>query len=245
MGGPDLVVVIPTRGRPQHVARTAEAWLETGAMDMGVPVVYALDRGDPAYEDYRRAIKSEFGNLAQVVDAGGSGMVPAINTAGRWLLAQADRPTAVAVFNDDHLPRSEGWQYRMTLSLAQMGTGIVYPNDLLRGESLCTAWAMTTDIIEATNRIVPCLVTHLFADNAVMALGKESGVLRYLPDVVVEHVHYSAGKAPKDEHYARVNARSQWSADEARFRRWLVSAKFRDQIEAVKTLRQARAAGTP
>lgn len=238
-----LLVVIPSRGRPQHVARTAAAWRATGAMNAGVRVVYALDSTDPQAEAYEAEVFRAFRRNGEIYWSGpeGSGMVAAINGVGRWLISQPEPPRMVAVLNDDHLPRSKHWHHAMAAALTAVGTGIVYGDDLLRGEALCTAWAMTTDIVRATGRIVPCLVSHLFADNAVMALGRAAGVLNYLPDVVIEHVHYTNGKAEKDEGYERVNASARWRADEAKYQRWLTGTRFTEQVQAVKALRATHA----
>lgn len=249
-----LHVIIPSRGRPQHVARTAAAWWATGAMYGNVRVTYALDADDPTVDAYAAEIVRQFGHLGSFQASGSvGGMVGAINTTGRALanggftsLAPYGAwrsPFALAVLNDDHVPRSVGWHEAVSDALTAMGTGIVYGDDLLRGESLCTAWAMTTDIVQATNRVVPCLVSHLFADNAVMDLGRAAAVLQYLPEVVIEHLHYTAGKAPLDEGYERVNSRTRWRADQARYTRWLAGPRFAAQVEAVKALRVGHLAG--
>lgn len=235
-------VIIPSMGRPHHVARTAAAWRDTGAMDAGVPVTYALDSSDPLRATYAAEIGRHFGSLGDSYPSGSSGMVAAINAAGRALVAAPVPDFALAVLNDDHLPRTEGWHDRLVGKLWAMGTGIVYGDDLIQGEKLPTAWAMTTDIVMAINRVVPCLVSHLFADNAVMDLGRAAAVLAYLPDIVIEHMHPMAGKAEKDEGYARVNSRQRWREDQARYQRWLGSARFLTQVDAVKSLRMAHVA---
>lgn len=237
-----LTVIIPSYGRPQTVARTYAAFRDTGALDFGVDVLYSLDVTDPLAGQYAREMANTFGSVADVHLSGSRGMVAAINGAGRSLLDRDPRPDVVAVLNDDHVPRSLGWAGAIMGALEVMGTGIVYGDDLLRGESLPTAWAMTTDIVEALGRVVPCLVEHLYADNAVADLGRAAGVLQYLPDVVVEHMHPTAGKAPQDEGYARVNSRTRWNNDGAKYRRWSGSARFHAQVAAVKGLLAARAA---
>lgn len=212
-------------------------------MAAGVRVVYALDQNDPQAAAYEGEVLRCFRRNGEIYWSGpeGSGMVAAINGVGRWLIAQPNPPSMVAVLNDDHLPRSKGWHHALATALSGVGTGIVYGDDLLRGEALCTAWAMTTDIIRATGRIVPCLVSHLFADNAVMALGRAADVLTYWPNVVIEHVHYTNGKAEKDEGYERVNDRERWRADEAKYQRWLTGARFAEQVASIKALRAAHA----
>lgn len=265
--------IIPTRGRPQHVARTAEAWMETGAYDAGVPVSYVLDRSDARRAEYLHEIEQHWGDLAVVHDAPeGEGYRAAVNAAGRALvrvdrdgLAREDdglagsawqaagyspatgqtqlftRPWAVAVLGDDHLPRTEGWYEAMAAALAEMGTGVVYGDDLLRGRALPTAWAMTADIVRVTGRIIPCLARHLYTDTSVGALASAAGCLRYLPDVVIEHMHYTNGKAEPDAGYLAENSRERNREDKFRYERWLNGKRFPLQLEAVRALRRGLA----
>jgi hypothetical protein len=64
----------------------------------------------------------------------------------------------------------------------------------------------------------------MYVDNAWLALGRAIGRIRYLPDVVVEHVHPVAGKAQWDEGYARVNAREMYARDKQVYDRWLAES---------------------
>ena len=116
---------------------------------------------------------------------------------------------------DDHRPRTDGWDTKMLAALRELGTGVVYGDDLLQGERLCTSWAMTSDIVRALGRMVPAPVEHMFCDNAVMDLAKAAKCLRYLPDVVIEHLHPLAGKADWDPGYWRVNRPTSTERDGA------------------------------
>jgi hypothetical protein len=66
---------------------------------------------------------------------------------------------------------------------------------------------------------LPGLV-HLYVDNAWLELGRAAGVLGYLPDIVIEHMHPGAGKADWDAGYAEANAPELDAADKAVFERW-------------------------
>ena len=117
-----------------------------------------------------------------------------------------------------------------------MGVGSVYGPDGYQNEALPTAWATTTNLIRALGRMVPAPVEHLFSDTAVGKLGREADCIRYLPDVLVEHMHYIVGKATCDAQYERVNSGDQWNRDEAAFMAW-----ERDQLPAdIATVRALR-----
>jgi len=63
--GPDLVVIVPSRGRPANAARVVKAWEETGAFDVA-SLIFAIDEDDPAYRDYFPATIGREGGGARV-----------------------------------------------------------------------------------------------------------------------------------------------------------------------------------
>ena len=63
-------------------------------------------------------------------------------------------------------------------------------------------------------------------DDYWAVIGKAAGCARYFPDVVVEHLHPLAGKAQKDEIYARSH---RWVMPDRRWwARWQSGGKARD-----------------
>jgi hypothetical protein len=79
---------------------------------------------------------------------------------------------------------------------------------------------MTADIVRAIGRTVPAIVQHLYCDNAVRDLGQAAGCLRYLPDVVIEHMHPTAGKSEWDDGYRAVNSADRRADDKRIYQRW-------------------------
>jgi hypothetical protein len=237
---PDLLVIVPTRARPESVTRVVGAWRATGAFDDGAELLFAWDGDDPRAAEYVEAFdrigwseihRSRFRRIPQWQP-----MVPKLNSVAVDY-ARDDEHFSLAFMGDDHLPRTKGWAAAMLTALREMGTGIVYGNDLLQGERLCTSWAMTSDIVRALGRMVPAPVEHMYCDNSVMDLGRQAGCLRYLPDVVVEHCHPLAGKADWDVGYARVNRAEQFHRDEAAYQRWVDSDRDAD-VATVKSLKR-------
>jgi hypothetical protein len=112
---------------------------------------------------------------------------------------------AVGFMGDDHLPRTVGWDTAYLEALRGMGTGFVYGNDLFQGEAIATQVAMTTDIPLALGYMCPPEFDHLCVDVVWQDWGKAIDKLEYLGEVVVEHMHYLAGKAKVDEGYGAVN----------------------------------------
>jgi hypothetical protein len=226
----DLVVIVPSRGRPHTVAEMAEAFERTWTAD--TRLTFALDADDPAYNAYVDEVL-KFDSVRKNTGASKS-MVEALNRAATDYLYPdvAENPVAIAFIGDDHRPRTKGWD-RAYLDALAARPGIVYGNDLFQGERLPTQCAMSTQVVRALGHMAPPALTHLYVDNYWRDLGKAADCLTYLPDVIVEHVHPVAGKAQMDEGYRRVNAPAMYGRDSAAYQAYMIEHAARD-IAAVR-----------
>lgn len=233
----DLLVIVPSRGRPQSVGHVVEAWQHTGAYEHA-DLLFAVDADDPHLDGYYAQDLPDAGRtLVKLFTVNRwMPMVDKLNLLARQAATAEDPYFALGFAGDDHLPRTPGWAKRYLDELRAMGTGIVYGDDLLQGERLPTQWAMTSDIVRALGRMVPAPVGHMYSDNSVRVLGMGAGCLRYLPDVVVEHVHPLAGKAAWDDGYRAVNADGQYVRDRAAYQRWVLGPLAAD-VAAVRALK--------
>ncbi|MER7487970.1 hypothetical protein ABTY20_19090 [Streptomyces sp. NPDC126497] len=211
-----LAVIVPTRGRPQNASRLQQAFTDTDSLN-AVPV-FVLDADDPELPGYLARVG--VGEITHVMihdGDGGTGMTAALNYAANVL---ADEYAALGFMGDDHLPRTAGWDAHVLGALAGPGPAVVYGNDLLQGEALPTAAFMPSRLVRALGFMAPPVLRHLYVDNFWLELGRTLGALRYLPDVVIEHLHPAAGKAAMDERYAAVNATEADTADRAAWLAW-------------------------
>jgi hypothetical protein len=240
---PELVIIVPTRSRPEAVERVVEAWRVTGAFDEGAELLFVVDRDDPRYMDYREELRVATLRMPRgtVVYADAwQPLVPKLNRVAVSLAVGRYAPF-IGFAGDDHLPRTPGWAGCYIGELYRLGTGIVSCADGYREDELPTQWAMTANIVRALGRMVPAPVEHLYCDNAVKELGEAADCFSYLPDVMIEHMHPVAGKAPTDEQYQRVNSRQQYRGDRKAYHDWL-----RDGLQAdAETVRQLIREGIP
>jgi len=244
----DLLVIVPSRGRPESLARVATAWHRTGAFADGFGLVFAVDADDPSLPEYREALvlvsTISFPAPTPVEMVVADAWYPMVEKLNRVAapVAAGHGYFAIGFAGDDHLPRTPGWAGRYLAELRELGTGIVYGDDGIQGQRLPTQWAMTADIVRALGRMVPADVEHLYCDNAIKDLGEAVGCLRYLPDVLIEHMHPVAGKAPMDAGYARVNRAEQYAKDRAAYETWR-DRLLPDQAAMVRALRAVNASG--
>jgi hypothetical protein len=210
----DLVVIVPSRGRPHAVAEVVAAFSET--CTASTILMFACDRDDPAIGEYhfevqRLAVLSSVdgGTFVTIDVQDGGSMVSALNHAASTCL----KVEAIAFMGDDHRPRTKGWDTAYLEALAAK-PGMVFGNDRIQGMKLPTQIAMSASLVRALGHMAPPVLKHMYVDNYWLQLGLSADCITYLPDVTVEHLHPSAGTAEIDEGYLRVNAREVFDHDE-------------------------------
>jgi hypothetical protein len=226
----DLVVIVPSRGRPENAQALTQHFANTR---VAAHLVFAVDEDDPRHGEY-----ADVKPFSSSIDTGGapSSMVRALNASATARALSDDPPFAIGFMGDDHCPRTYGWDKAYVDALREMGTGIVYGNDLIQGARLPTQVAMTADIVRALGYMAPPALTHLYVDNFWRDLGTVAGCLRYLPDVTVEHRHPIAGKAEWDEGYRRVNDAAMYERDRLAYVEYQ-RTQFAADVAKVKALR--------
>lgn len=205
----DLAVIVPTKGRPDNAFAIAKAFGETRLANTELVLVVE--------QDEREAYSMGHADWIRIVEASPHpkrrGCVAPLNEVALQLLDEPEPPFAIGFMGDDHRPRTDGWDRRYVEALTELGTGLVYGDDLLRGPDLPTQVAMTSDIVAELGWMAPPDLRHLFVDDFWRELGKRAGCLTYLADVVVEHCHPVAGKAVTDDGYRVVNSSLMMALD--------------------------------
>jgi hypothetical protein len=229
----DLLQIIPTRGRPNNIRRVIEAWDTTGAWDVA-NLLLVFDADDPENPGYQQVLR-------EADRCGLSGLempqwAPMVHKLDEAAWQSAGSYFALGFGGDDHVPRTAGWAKTYVEALRALGSGIVFGDDGYQHERCPTQWAQTADIVTALGRMCPAPVEHMYSDVSVLDLGRAAGCIRYLPEVLVEHMHPIVRKADNDEQYQRVNSRDQFRRDLDIYRRWKRS-ELPGQAAAVKELR--------
>jgi hypothetical protein len=182
------VWLCPSYKRPENFARLVAACEETAP---GISVIVRLDEDDPFLDQY----KIPDGWVRLVGPPTKPGLVK-----NEMLRAFPDE-SFYGIIADDVIPRTPGWN--TILEQAAGDWFIAYPNDLIRGEIQVTHGVMGGALVRTLGWWeLPGLV-GLFGDTLWYELGKRLELLHYFPNVVLEHVHWSNRKAPKDETYSK------------------------------------------
>ena len=75
---------------------------------------------------------------------------------------------------------------------------MVYCNDLLQKERLPNNIFIHSSIIKTLGFMCPRVLDHYYIDNYWKDLGVRTNLLHYFPEIVIEHLHWTEGKAEKD-----------------------------------------------
>lgn len=202
----ELIMIVPTRGRPQAVGELASAF--ASACTAKTRLLIAVDDDDCDLDGYRSAVdaaKTVWADTELVVQEAPGNMANALNMAVSRVLNSGETAQAVGFMGDDHRPRTRSWD-RLYLNALLRRPGIVFGNDLIHGERLPTQFTVSWKVTQALGFFSPAGLKHMYIDNYWKDIGDRSNTLTYLEDVVVEHMHPVAEKGQYDEGYERVNA---------------------------------------
>jgi len=203
------------------VRELIEEWDDTtGTADL----LIAVDNDDPMLEAYQ-TLDLDVRSIPGILSFYYGPRKRIGPTLNQLAVENCSEYMALGFMGDDHRPRTVNWDMLYMHELMEMGTGIVYGNDLLQGENIPTQVAMTSDIVRAMGYMVPPKCIHLFFDNMWKVLGTELDRLVYLPEVIVEHMHPINGKSDVDSGYIEVNSPATYAHDQREFELWMKGEK--------------------
>ncbi len=219
-----VVVVVPSRGRPEAARETIISIRETSAL-VSTRTVLAVDEDDPALDDYREMVASipdrtyrDLPTLIVLAPDETGDLVKATNTVS-LRIAREDPRSIIGNLGDDHRPRTHGWDYAVIQALDE--AGIAYGDDLIHGINLPSAPFISASIVLALGWYALPTCKHLYIDDAWRELGKQIGRLQFIPSMTIEHMHPAVGKGEWDEGYERANEQAAEIKDRAAYDIWM------------------------
>lgn len=213
-----LNVLVPSRGRPENVKRLIDA-MDATIDAMMTRLFVIVDEDDPKQADYQYLLQNSRHWAFCITNSYYYKIGPILNASAR---NSAKVARYIAFMGDDHLPRTFHWDQHLVEALDGK-PGVSYGNDLYQGESLPTAVCISSDVIRALGYMCPPGLQHLYLDDFWKELGQRLGNLKYLPDVIIEHLHPLAGKAEIDAGYRYSLAPETLLSDRERYAEYLAT----------------------
>lgn len=203
---PNVLTICPSWQRGGGIDSFINAWGDTCSVDN--TLLIALDETDSTLGRYLNRVSDANSVLVNVGPR--MKMAPKVNRVFR------DHPDYdyYVFVGDDHRFRTPNWD---EILIERNVRGVSYGDDLHQGEKLPTAFMLDGKVARALGYIFYPTLEHLYVDDYIKALGLRT-YLRYVPEVVIEHLHPHAGKAEMDSSYMQSNAAEQYQKDQSAFR---------------------------
>lgn len=116
-------------------------------------------------------------------------------------LAEISTGDLLMMGNDDLIFRTPGWN-KMLQDLPEDGIFVAWFDDGSgKAPGRCAFPIVSRRWYETLGYFTPECFHYLYNDTWITDIGKKLGRLFYIPDGLVEHMHFAFGKAPKDKTY--------------------------------------------
>jgi hypothetical protein len=202
-----LLVMIPTRSRPEQCKRLIESFDKTTD---DADLLFLTDADDDSYEgmDWK-------GHACIVTDPRPT-MVQKLNSAAMQFIDDYDR---MAWYADDNEFVTPHWDTLMQKTMDEMGgSGWVYSWDHRRYD-IPETWMVSTDIVREMGWFANPLMNLYYVADSIAIISKRASLLRFCREADIPHHHYEVDPDVKrdetyQEHERLFGARDQitWQA---------------------------------
>lgn len=197
---PRISFLLPTRGRPALARRFLDSVVRHSHGIAQVEVIVYVDEDDTGSHD----IGSDAVAVTRIIGPR--------RTMGGYNAAclRAARGQIIVLANDDMVIGTDGWDTRL-IEIDESNPDkiyLAYCNDLFKKKRVCTFPVLSRRSCELLVEPFPDAYQGAFIDSHLFDIFtrlKHAGFdrIRYLDDVIFEHLHYRTGKAPFDDTYRR------------------------------------------
>ena len=226
-------MITPTRSRPENFTRMAES---CRTMSGGEIIIYVgIDDDDPLIWKYHEIMPGDV-NVKIFVDKRQS-LSAWTNVLAKYAIEDFGTSNVYLVsMGDDHVVRTNFWETRLIRAIRNLdGPGFSYGDDMMNGSGLCTCWMVSALVVEKIGWMMLPKCKHMYVDNAIMELGEATNRIKYIPDLVIEHMHPSIKKSEIDITY--MDSEINYVPDLNNFRNWRNSPDFVQQARTITDLK--------
>ena len=202
-----ISILTPTRNRPDNCQRFIKSIYQTTKNIGNIELLFYVDSDDPsigAYMSLQQHCYDEFPGFPRVQFNFGDPQ----SVCDSWnLMAKDCMGDVIIMGNDDLIYRTPNWDIKLIKELSTIKDNIycAWVNDGINGERHCAFPIISRKWVETLGYCFAPAGTFNFGynDTWVYHIGILLGRLKYIPDILVEHMHFSKGKAEMDDTYAR------------------------------------------
>ena len=182
--------ILPSRSRPHNISRLVSAWILT---DSSTPVELCIDFDDPLREQYETMVIPYGWHIV----IGHRGPLSDIynNAYGRHRNAPW-----FGFIADDVVPITSGWDSILIDAAGRDGMAVPAGGHDSGG---APHFVLGGDLVRSVGWLSLPGLDRLYIDTVWQEIATARGVLRRVPDVVLEHRHFSNKKARIDATYLK------------------------------------------
>lgn len=210
----NITMLCPSHGRPDMASKLAESVIATRSNDSSVTLSVIVDGDDDSGYDERFCYDPGFGIGFEWTD------MPTISLAWTEQAFRLSGNRLYRMTNDDEVCLTPGWDKRVIQVANEYPDGIfvLYVHDGFKGEEHCAFPIVSRKWIEVLGYFAPPYFEFGFNDTWIMDLAQRVGRLRYIPDVTIEHRHFTAENGYARDDTTDMNRRDgQAKRDKERF----------------------------
>lgn len=200
MANPKISLLLPTRGRLALVQRFFNSVIDTASDLSRIEIILCVDDDDVD----SHTIDHEKLRITRII--GPRSSMGAYNST----CYRAATGDIMVLVNDDLIMGTKGWDDKLIALDASIPDGIylAYGNDLFKKEKLSTFPILSRRTCELLGDPYPTEYRGAFIDYHLFDIFKRVKLagfdrIRYMDDLIFEHLHFRNGKAPLDSTYGQ------------------------------------------
>jgi len=172
------MILLPSRGRPEKLARFLKAYRDTGGTEPGLLMIEARD--EAAYA----GIELPANWRLQIVP---ESLISKKFNDGALVYAPGE--PCYMICADDMVPETHGWD--VALKDACLPGFISHGDDKLTGSEMSTHFCVSGEVVRRLGYLANPKFGHFYWDNVLRDVGMAAGIFRAVPGVVTRHLHWS------------------------------------------------------
>jgi len=194
------VWLLPSRSRPQNIVRLVQ-------VEFRSPVMLALDFDDPMLGGYHDLdLPKGWGTMTC-----GHGPLSELYNCFFATYPSLDWYGFLA---DDVLPSAPDWDRKLIAAAGR--DGLAFGDDGINGEKHAPHFVLGGDLVREFGWLALPGLDRIYIDTVWNDIARDRGVMRYLPDVKMPHLHFSNRRALMDVTYRKQNK----ARDRAIYEEW-------------------------
>ena len=197
-----ISILTPTRNRPNNCDRFIKSLYETTQYTGTLELLFYVDNDYPAKDIYKEIEERWQNNFWRVEFVIGEPM----SVSKSWnIIAEKSLGDIMIMGNDDLVYKTVRWDAKLLGQLMELNDPyyLTWFNDGINGSKHCAFPVISREWYETLGYFAPGIFNFGYNDTWLYDIAKRVGKLNFMGDILVEHLHFSTGKANMDDTYAR------------------------------------------